>query len=171
MNLLSATSNAPAPSAPSATGPGMGNPVANPAQQPSAQMGGGMGGGMPPPPAAAAAMPGPPPKPPTPQELRTARAHIDAIVAGLTGLVTKPRGELHKKDVFDAASEMIAKGAFPTPESKQQLIGELAQMPDDEMGIRKALGGLLMQAATVEQGLGHVERSMAPPSMGAPNAV
>lgn len=162
MNLLSATSNAPAPQAASATGPGMGNPMTSP--EPQTAAGGMMGGGGPPaPPVAAAAPAGPPP---TPQQLRTARAHIDAIVHGLTGLVTKPRGELHKKDVFDAASEMIAKGAFPTSESKQQLIGELARLPDDEPGIRKALGGLLMQASAVERGLGQAEQSLAPPAAG-----
>lgn len=155
MNLLGGISSAPAPQAPSATGPGMGNPMMGPEPQ-----------GAPPPQQMGAPNMAPPSvqgPPPTPAQLRTARAHIDAIVHGLTGLVTKPRGELHKKDVFDAASEMIAKGAFPTPESKQQLIGELAKMPDDEIGIRKALGSLLMQAATVEHGLTQAEQTHMPP--------
>jgi hypothetical protein len=169
MNLLSGMSSAPAPGAPSTTGPGAGNPVAGPAQQ-APPPGGAMGGPAPSPLAMNAPMLGPPPRPPTPQEMRTARAHIDAIIEGLTGLVTKPRGELTKKDVFDAASEMIAKGAFPTPESKQGLIGELARIPDDEMGMRKALGALLMQSAMVEQRLGQVEQMHMPQApMGAAN--
>lgn len=88
--------------------------------------------------------------PPNPEQIKTARTHVGAIVDGLTGVLGKAKGELTKKDVFDAASEMIAHGAFPTPESKQALIGELAKLPDDEADLRKALGALLLQSADVK---------------------
>lgn len=91
-----------------------------------------------------------PAPPPTPDMINTARTHIGAIVSGLTGVLAKPRGELTKKDVFDAASEMIARGAFPTPESKQMLISELANLPDDEPDLRRALGTLLLQTADMK---------------------
>jgi hypothetical protein len=90
------------------------------------------------------------PPPPTPEIVNQARTHIGAIVDGLTDVLGKPKGELTKKDVFDAASEMIARGAFPTPESRQSLIAELAKLPDDEPDLRKALGALLMQTADVK---------------------
>lgn len=127
---------------------------------------GGNRGNPPPRPPAAAAAGG---KIPSSQEMKAARAHIDAIVSGLKGLVTRPKGDLTKKDVFDAASEMIAKGAFPTAESKQGLIGELANLPDDEMGLRKALGGLLMQTSATSDHLGVAEAHIA--RMGGQNGV
>jgi len=81
----------------------------------------------------------------SPSQVKIGRTHIGAIVDGLMDLVNKPRGDLSKKDAFDAAAEMIAKGAFPTPESKQGLIVQLANLPDDERDLRTALGGMLLQ--------------------------
>lgn len=87
----------------------------------------------------------PPPPPPSPEKVLEARKHVNAVLSGLTGLAAKPKGDLTKKDVYDAASEMLAKGAFPTQESKQQLITELAKLPDDEPKLRKVIGQLLLQ--------------------------
>ena len=137
-NLIS---QAPAPVA--ANG-GMGTPapIEAPQMPPGAMQG--PPGGMP---------PGPPQPPPTPEQLKTARTHIGAIVNGLRDLVNKPRGDLTKKDVFDAAADMISKGAFPTPESKQDLIVHLANLPDDERGLRTAIGGLLLQTGGVQDAI------------------
>ena len=97
--------------------------------------------------------PMPPPVPPAPEQLKTARTHIGAVISGLRSLVDRPRGDLTKKDVFEAAAEMIAKGAFPTPESKQALVVQLAQMPDDEPDIRQMLGGMLLQTSHVQSAI------------------
>ena len=83
-----------------------------------------------------------------PEEISKGHQSVDAVMDGLINLVSKPKGELTKKDVFDASSDMIAKGAFPTPEAKQALIGELANLPDDEEGIRKVLSDHLLATAT-----------------------
>ena len=87
---------------------------------------------------------------------------------GLIALVSKPKGDLTKKDVFDEASTMIAKGAFPTPESKQQLITALANLPDDEMDIRKFLGKQLLALSTFRN---HMHNSFGPPQGAAQNAL
>ncbi len=84
---------------------------------------------------------------PAPEEIAGGHRALDVTMDGLIKLVSKPKGDLTKKDVFDEASTMIAHGAFPSPESKQQLIGELAQLPDDEAGIRKILGQYLLHVA------------------------
>ncbi len=111
-----------------------------------------MGNGPPvAPPGPANGIPPQMPPPPSPEEIKTLRQHVGAVVDGLRSLAAKPRGDLTKKDVFDAASEMIAKGAFPTPEAKQGLIGELAKLPDDEADLRKAIGGLLLQTSATQQ--------------------
>ncbi len=89
----------------------------------------------------------PPPSPVSPDQIKAAHTHVGAVIDGLISLANRPKGELTKKDVFDAASTMIARGAFPTPESKQDLITKLAAMPDDETGIRNAVGGFLMDVA------------------------
>ncbi len=132
----------PAPGLPASTAP------AGPSGgQPSALMGAG------PPMPAPGAGNGMPAAPPSPAEIKMHRQHVGAIVDGLRALAATPRGDLTKKDVFDAASEMIAKGAFPTPEAKQVLIGELAKLPDDEAGLRRAIGGLLLQTSATQQAL------------------
>lgn len=95
------------------------------------------------------AAPAAPAMPPTQDQVDEARTHIGAVVDGLIKAASKPRGELTKKDVFDAASDMIANGAFPTPASKQELIVHLAKMPDDEQGLRKAIGQFLLQTSAV----------------------
>lgn len=109
-----------------------------------------MQGGPPPgmPPGPPGAPPGPPP---SKAQIDEARQHVGAIVNGLLSLVKKPRGDLTKKDVYDAASTMIAEGAFPTPASKQELVVHLANLPDDEAGIRKFVGQFLLQTAQVQE--------------------
>ena len=96
----------------------------------------------------------------SPEEIQKGHQSVDAVMDGLISLVSKPKGELTKKDVFDASSDMIAKGAFPTPESKQQLIGQLANLPDQEDEIRKALGNQLLQIATFRN---HMHNAFGPP--------
>lgn len=88
-----------------------------------------------------------PPAPPSKAAVDEARKHSDVMVTDLAKLTAKPKGELTKKDVFEAASDMIAKGAFPTPASRQSLVVELAKLPDDEPELRKALGMILLQAS------------------------
>lgn len=85
---------------------------------------------------------------PTRNEIEQAHQHTAVMIHGLMDLTNKPQGQLTKQDVFKTAADMIAKGAFPTPESKQQLVVEMAKMPDDEQGIRKALGQFLLGAAS-----------------------
>lgn len=84
--------------------------------------------------------------PPNPQQIEAARTHLQEIYNGLKPLTEMPN--LTKKDVFSAVSDMIAKGAFPTQGSKQELIGEMATLPDDDRGIRKAIGAQLMRVST-----------------------
>jgi len=83
----------------------------------------------------------------TPEDIAKGHKALDASITGLIKLVSMPKGELTKKDVYDEASTMISHGAFPTPEDKQSLIGALAKLPDDEEGIRKALGTQLLAAS------------------------
>lgn len=85
----------------------------------------------------------------SPDEIAGGHRALNATIDGLIKLVSKPPGELTKKCVFDEASTMIAHGAFATPEAKQQLIGELANLPDDENDIRKLLGKQLLTLAHV----------------------
>lgn len=99
-------------------------------------------------PAGAQPTPGPPP---TKAQIDEARKHSNTLVHGLMSLVGKPRGELTKDDVFKEASDMIAKGAFPTPSSRQALVVELAGLPDDEPGLRKALGAHLLAVSAARQ--------------------
>jgi hypothetical protein len=80
----------------------------------------------------------------TPDQISQSHRALEATMSGLIKLVSMPKGELTKKDVFDEASEMIAHGAFPQPEDKQHLITGLAKLPDDEEGIRKVLGKQLL---------------------------
>lgn len=82
--------------------------------------------------------------PPQPDEIAGGHRALEATMDGLIKLVGRPQGELTKKDVFEEASTMISHGAFPTSEAKQQLIAELAKLPDDEAGIRKILGKQLL---------------------------
>ena len=122
-------------------------------QAPNPMMQGGPPAGGPPPNQMMPGAGGPQPPPampnPTPQQVAEFRTHIGAVVDGLLGLVSKPVGDLTKKDAFDAAAEMIAKGAFPTPETKQDLIVQLAQLPDDEPDLRKALGATLLNVSMI----------------------
>ena len=94
------------------------------------------------------------------EEISKGHQSVDAVMDGLINLVSKPKGELTKKDVFDSSSDMIAKGAFPTPEAKQALIGELANLPDDEECIRKVLSDHLLATATFRN---HFHNAFGPP--------
>lgn len=85
----------------------------------------------------------------SPDEISGGHRAIDAAMEGLLKLVSLPKGELTKKEVFDEASSMIAHGAFPTQEDKQQLIGALANLPDKEEEIRKSLGQFLLGLSTL----------------------
>lgn len=84
---------------------------------------------------------------PSAEDIGQARQHIGAIMDGLLSLSSLPKGQLTKKKVFDGASDMIAKGAFPTPEARQALIAKLADMPNDEPDIRSMIGQLLLEVA------------------------
>lgn len=89
------------------------------------------------------------PDEPSPQEKGLVKQRTGAVLDGLLALVAKPRGELTKKAVFDQAADMIARGAFPTPEAKQGLIVKLANLPDDEQQLRQALGQMALQIASI----------------------
>lgn len=104
---------------------------------------------------------------PKAEEIVGGHKAIEAAMNGLISLVSKPKGDLSKKDVFDAASGMIAHGAFSTSEAKQQLIGELANLPDDEPGIRKMLGQYLLQISEFQN---HFHNAFGPPSVSSPLA-
>lgn len=93
--------------------------------------------------------------PPSQDQIDDAHTHAKVLTDGLMDLVNKPQGQLNKQDVFKMAADVIAKGAFSTPQSKQQLVAELAQMPDDEPGIRKMLGQFLLQSAQNQAMLHH----------------
>lgn len=97
---------------------------------------------------------------PNSEDIANGHKAVDATMDGLIKLVSTPKGDLTKKDVFDSVSEMIAKGAFSTPESRQQVIGELANLPSDEEGIRKELGKYLLQVATFRN---HMHGAFGPP--------
>src|SRR5512146_1692207 len=99
--------------------------------------------GMPQGPRGGGQMQGPPA--PDPAALADARNHMGVMIKGLLGLAAQPRGSLTKQSVFDAMAEMIANGAFSTPQAKQQLVAEMAQMPDDESAIRQTIGQHLLR--------------------------
>lgn len=93
------------------------------------------------------------PRAPTPEDFAQARQHMTAVMQGLLDLASRPQGSISKRDLYNAAGEMIAQGAFPTPEAKQQLVAQLAQMPDDEASIRKAIGQQLLQMGVAAEQL------------------
>ncbi len=113
------------------------------------------------------AAPAPPAPPPSPEQVDEARKHLGAIMGALTSVAKTPRGELTKKDVFDAAAEMIAKGGFPTPASRQSLVVTLANMPDDEPSLRKEIGRMMLRVAEVQ---GAFHQVHGPGDAGGPNA-
>lgn len=98
--------------------------------------------------------------PPTDDEIAGGHQAVEATMDGLIRLVGMQPGTLTKKAVFDEASTMIADGAFPTPESKQQLIGELAKLPNDEQDIRKMLSQFLLAVSTFRS---HMHNAFGPP--------
>ena len=92
---------------------------------------------------------GPPAAQPSasPEKIAEARQHVNVVVNGLQSLLSEPPGSLSKKQVFDSASDMLAKGAFPDAASRQMLVQELAGLPDEEAPLRRALGAFLLQVA------------------------
>jgi hypothetical protein len=87
----------------------------------------------------------------TGSEVTDARGHLGAVMGGLLALAAKPKGSLSKQDVYNAAADMIGQGAFSTPQAKQALVAQLAQLPDDEGSIRQMVGQHLMRLAGVRQ--------------------
>jgi hypothetical protein len=81
----------------------------------------------------------------SPDDIAGAHSSLGAIHDGLMSLATKPKGSLSKQDVFNSVAEMIAGGAFSTPQEKQAIVAQLAQMPDDEASIRQAVGQKLFR--------------------------
>jgi hypothetical protein len=75
------------------------------------------------------------------------RGELAVVLKGLVSLAHKPTGSLSKRDVFDAVGDMIAEGAFSTPQAKQQIIAQLAELPDNEAVIRQAIGTRIAAAA------------------------
>lgn len=87
------------------------------------------------------------------KQLAEAQKHVQTVLSGLNKLAQLPRGELTKKSVFDSVSTMLAKGAFPTPESKQALIVHLSGLPDDEIALRQMVGKLIFEVNSNGQNL------------------
>jgi hypothetical protein len=87
----------------------------------------------------------------TEEEIAKGHNALDVAMNGLIKLVSLPQGELTKKDVFDEASTMIAHGAYPDQDDKQHLITALAKLPNDEEGIRQALGKQLLAMSQFQQ--------------------
>ena len=138
-------------------------------QPPGGTPAGGMApGGMMPPPNAMMAPQAAPAPAPSPAEIAEARKHLGAIMDALTSVASKPRGDLTKKDVFDAAAEMIAKGGFPTATSRQSLIVTLANMPDDEPALRKEIGRMMLRVAQVREAFHGVHGTGQPASNSQP---
>lgn len=98
--------------------------------------------------------PGAPQQPVDPAVMEEAHKHLGIVTSGLMGLIAKPPGSLDKQDVLGAAADMIKAGAFPEPAGRQQLITQLAQLPDDEGQIRQFLGQHLMSFAAAQAHLG-----------------
>lgn len=73
------------------------------------------------------------------------------VMKSLSDVAAKPPGAISKRDLFNAAADMIAGGAFSTPQSKQQLVAELTQVPDDETAIRQMVGSHLLRLAQVRE--------------------
>lgn len=93
---------------------------------------------------------GPAPAMPDPAGIADARAHMGVVRQALMGLAASPRGSLTKQSVFNAMGDAIAQGAFSTPQAKQQLVAEMAQMPDDEAAIRQMIGQHLLRMTAMQ---------------------
>lgn len=98
------------------------------------------------------------------QDAAGAHSTLKAVMDGLMSVATKPKGALSKQDVFNAVAEMIANGAFSTPQEKQAIVAQLAQMPDEEGAIRQMVGQKLLRVANLRD----LMHQHYPP--GAPNA-
>lgn len=86
----------------------------------------------------------------SPEQIADARNHMKVVSMGLADLAERPQGSLSKRDVFNALGEMIAQGAFSTPQAKQQLVAQMAQVPDDERAIRQMIGQHLLQMGVMQ---------------------
>lgn len=88
--------------------------------------------------------------PPDPAIIQEAHKHLGIVTSGLTDLIAQKPGTLTKQDVFAKAADMIKAGAFPEPQGRQQLIQQLAGLPDDEGAIRQFLGQHLMSFSAAQ---------------------
>lgn len=86
-----------------------------------------------------------------PDQIDAAHSQIKVVSEGLMGLASRPKGSLSKRDLYNAVGEMIAQGAFSTPEAKQQLLAQLSEIPDDEKAIRQAIGERLIRMGDFHQ--------------------
>ena len=82
-------------------------------------------------------------------ELQQAHQHLGIVTKTILGLIAKPK--VTKKDIQSAAADMIAEGAFPDSQGRQQLIMDMSKLPDDEAALRQYLGQHLMGFATAQQ--------------------
>jgi hypothetical protein len=91
-------------------------------------------------------VPQPPTQTPAPsaEEIAQSRKDVANLTKHLMALAAMPKGSLSKEAVYNAAADMIADGAFGTPQAKQGLVAELAQLPDSEPAIRAVIGQHLM---------------------------
>lgn len=112
-----------------------------------------------------------PPPQPTPKEIADTHNNFEQMMGSLLSLTSRPEGKLSKKDVYSATADLMAKGMFPTPQAKAAVIGEIAKLPEDEAGIRQALGAHLMSLGDMHQQVGQVyPKPMAPAAPAAPQA-
>jgi hypothetical protein len=87
------------------------------------------------------------------EQLQQAHQHLGIVTKTILGLIGKPKGQLTKKDVQRGAADMIAEGAFPESSGRQQLIMDMAKLPDDEAALRQYLGQHLMGFASAQQAI------------------
>jgi len=99
----------------------------------------------------AAAPPSQPP--PSPEELAAMHGSLGVIAKGLMDLASKPKGSLSKQDLYNSVADMIAGGAFSTPQEKQAIVAQLAQAPDNEAALRQLVGQKLLRVAQVHEAM------------------
>lgn len=96
----------------------------------------------------------------TPDMIAKAHSYADNVVEELTGLLSKPPGQLSKQDVFQGAASLLGKGLFNDPQSRMSLVTSLTQLPDDETALRKILGGQLLQTVGLKRKLDEHSQTM-----------
>lgn len=100
-----------------------------------------------------------PPSPPAqqvdPKDVETSHGNLNGMIDSILSLTSRPPGQLTKKDVFASIAGLLGKGLFPTPEGRAAIIGQAAQLPEDEAGIRQALGAHLMSLSEAHQAVSH----------------